>query len=138
MSRTAAQQAMYPSVGVAVNIARNRAIGSGARARNSAVNQRSSSVSTIASIPPLRTLSMRCFHISGVPIFGAVLASTMRPMRSGACTPSHMPIIPPIDSPQKCARRIFSASSSMRTSRPSSPIVYGPGVTVDAPWPRVS
>ena len=67
-------------------------------------NQRASTAEAIDGMPPLRTASMRAFHISAVPIFAAVLASTSRSIRCGAWMPSHMPTMPPIDKPQKCAR----------------------------------
>ena len=89
-------------------------------------------------MPCRRTVSMRAFIISGGPKYGAVLQSTSRAMRSGAWAPSHMPTVPPIDSPQKRARSMPCASSIRSTSAPSWAIVYGPAGTDDSPWPRVS
>ena len=81
---------------------------------------------------------MRVFQTSSLAIFAAVLHSTSRPSRSPAWMPSHWPIRPPMDSPQKCTRGSSRASSKASTSAPSWPMAYGPGVTSEAPWPRVS
>ena len=57
-----------------------------------------------------------------------VQQSTSRSMRSGAFAPSHMPVMPPIETPQSEARSISSRSISSSTSPPSSAKSYGPGV----------
>ncbi len=49
----------------------------------------------MAAMPPVRTLSMRAFQLSGGPMRAAVLASTSRRTRRGAWTPSHMPVSRP-------------------------------------------
>ncbi len=76
----------------------------GFAAAKSAVNQRAMEASrkaTIAAAPSRNTISMRGFQISSVPILAAVLRSTRRFRRPPAWMPSHWPIKPPMDSPQK-------------------------------------
>ncbi|MNH23638.1 hypothetical protein D3C79_835440 [compost metagenome] len=83
------------------------------------MNQRSidaSRRSTIAALPSRKTISMRGFQVSGEPILAAVLQTIRRFSRSPALIPSHWPISPPMDRPQKCARSIFRASSNASTS----------------------
>lgn len=111
---------------------------SGFVARKAAVNHRSMVAAATGFIPCVRTVPMRAFHISGAPIFAAVLQSTSLSTRCGVLRASHMPIIPPMDSPQKWKVSSFKVSAKARTSFASCSIEYGPGVTEDCPWPRVS
>src|SRR5262249_13951493 len=50
----------------------------------------------------------------------------------------HIPVIPPSESPTRCARATPRSSSSASTSPPRSARSYGPSGTGEAPWPRVS
>ena len=68
------------------------------------MNQISIIASAMPPTPLLFTASMRAFHRSAEPMRGAVLHNTSLSMRCGACTPSHIPAMPPIDRPQEvCA-----------------------------------
>ena len=67
-----------------------------------------------------------------------VQPSTSLRTRSGASSATSWAIIPPIDIPNTSARSIASASSSATASAASPAVVYGPGVTLDAPPPRLS
>ena len=64
--------------------------------------------------------------------------STSRSMRSGALMASHIPTIPPSDSPHQCTRSSPRRSRRARASAPRSASAYGPGGTGEPPWPRWS
>ncbi|CFT89648.1 Uncharacterised protein [Bordetella pertussis] len=81
---------------------------------------------------------MRALQPSALPMRAAVLHRTRRSISSGRSSASHMPVGPPIDRPQKCARSIRRCSSSSATSPPSCAKLYSPSGTDDLPWPRVS
>ena len=55
-------------------------------------------------------MDIRSVHVASVPIRAAVFASTSRFTRSGACTPSHSVVRPPMDTPHTCARAKPTAS----------------------------
>ena len=71
-------------------------------------------------------------------MWAEVQMTISRSTRSGALAASHMPIIPPIDSPKIETRRRPNVSSVAATSVPSSAIEYGPSGAGEAPCPRMS
>ncbi len=70
-------------------------------------------------MPRVRAVAMRSFHNSRGGTCAAVLASTSRRIRSGACMASHIPVMPPIEMPHQSARSMPRWSISAITSRPS-------------------
>ena len=78
-------------------------------------------------VPAARTAAARCVQ----PAAGGRQADVQdRPspaIRSGACAASHMPTMPPSDTPQYSARPTPRASSSASTSRPRSSEGVGAG-----------
>ena len=95
--------------------------------------------SATAPTPCSRTVLASAFQSSGGrTLCAAVQQSTRRSIRSGACTPSQTPTIPPSEIPQNEARSISRRSSSSTTSPPRSAIEYGPSGTGERPWPRES
>ena len=63
-------------------------------------------------MPPLRTASIRAFHGSGgADVRGGVAQHQLLDAGRRRAPPSHMPIMPPIDRPQKRTRSMPSASS---------------------------
>ena len=99
---------------------------------NRAVNQRAMTVSAIASTLCSRTVAARSSHCSGGGRYGAVQARTSRDTRS-VFAASHMPTMPPSESPQKAKRSSPSSSASASVSRASPSIVAGPDG--DSPCP---
>jgi hypothetical protein len=81
---------------------------------------------------------MRWFQTSGGPISGEVLASTARFSASGAFAPSHMPTMPPSDTPHHSTGPTPSPAISSRASVAMRSMVYGPAASSDWPWPRLS
>ena len=84
--------------------------------------------------------------VAAVLLAAAILASFLPATRAGAslstldgsCAASHMPVIPPSESPAKSGRSMPSSSSRPMRSPARSAIVYGPGGTSEPPWPRWS
>ena len=64
-----------------------------------ALKYRAVMASTSAPVPFVRTSSIRSCQRSGGPRYGDVQQSTSELIRSGALTPSHMPTMPPSESP---------------------------------------
>lgn len=89
-------------------------------------------------MPSVRAWAARSSHVSAGGMCAEVQHSASRSMRSGAFSASHMPVMPPIDSPQNEVRSMPRWSSRSSTSRPSSAIEYGPSGVSERPWPRVS
>src|SRR6184192_3234159 len=58
-------------------------------------------------IPCFRTVSIRVLQVSREPNFAEALQMTTLLRRCGALAPSHMPVIPPMESPQKWKRSRF-------------------------------
>ena len=106
---------------------------------NAGVNQRASTASEIAAMPPALTLSMRAFHKSAGAMRAAVLARTSRSIRAGAWMPSHMPIMPPSDSPQNIdavERQVIEQRHDVATETLDR--IRSRRDTDDWPCPRVS
>src|SRR5829696_6813160 len=116
------QQPAYPSAGVPHSMILADSTVSGRAARNSGVNQRSSTTSAIEPTPSALTLLARASYISGSNR-AAVQHSTRRSTRSGALLASHIPTSPPMESPQNEALSIANRSSSASASRPRSSIL---------------
>ena len=115
-----------------------RATSGGCFARNAAVNHRSITAGAINFIPFFRSVAIRSFQLSSVPIFAAVLQRINFFSRCCAFAPSHIPVCPPIDRPQKFTLSKCRKSSKETTSRPKVSIEYGPGGADDCPCPRLS
>ena len=94
-----------------------------------AVNQRSTTASAIAAMPPARTAAARWAHTLGGPNLAEVQISAIRSTRSGACAATHMATMPPSESPPRWTRAPPTWSSSASTSRPRSSRRYGPAGT---------
>src|SRR5215213_1223106 len=121
-SLRASQQPAYPSDDVLRNMLAADSTVSGRAARNSGVNQRSSTTSATEPTPSALTLLARASYISGSNR-AAVQHSTRRSTRSGASLASHMPTSPPIERPQNEALSISNRSSSASASRPRCSIL---------------
>src|SRR5882724_377940 len=91
----------------------------GSRSRKPVVNQRSMLAPTMAVRPFSRAKRRRSSHILRSGKWLLVLESTMRSKRSGALAPSHMPSMPPIDSPHQLTFLNPSPSSTASASRAS-------------------
>ena len=76
-------------------------------------------------MPSRRTCSTRSCHDAAPPMRAAVLASTSFVKRRGWCMPSHWPVKPPMEMPQKAARSTSRWSSSATTSSPSRSMPNG-------------
>ena len=109
---------------------RMRAISCGWAARNARMNQRSITPSAIVAMPAgVHGADARVPPFQALPILRRGVGEHQRSMRGGAASASHMPIMPPIDSPQKCARSSAEHDRAARRHRaPSAAIEYGAGV----------
>jgi hypothetical protein len=86
------------------------------QARKLGANQRSITPSAIDPIPPASMAAMRVFHISGVPIFTAVLDRTSARKRSGRLAATDWAIRPPMERPTKMTFGRFRCSMSVMAS----------------------
>src|SRR5487761_1284544 len=93
-------------------------------------------------MPSERAFSARPVHIEAGGRYADVQHSASRLIRSGALAASHMPTIPPSETPQYATWPRSCSFSTPSTSVASSAIVYGPGGAGDCaprtPWPRIS
>ena len=93
-----------------------------------------------ASMPDARASAMRSSHCCADCSVeaGPQSQGTSRPMRPGCFSASATAVMPPMESPTKCARSILSASNSATTSAARRSKLYGPSGAFVPPWPRWS
>jgi len=100
IAATASQQPAYPSGFTRSSAVTKPATVAGSRSANAAVNQRPAACPEMDAMPAARTCAARDSHICAGGRWADVQHRPSASIRSGACTASHIPIIPPSEMPQ--------------------------------------